>query len=97
MWRNAGVGGTWRKKHEPEVPERVQKKNWDDYSLRLRGVESWKQVKPGSNPEDERAEEKIYRQDVHVALSEIASDGTAITSSGSDPEGERLLALALAA
>ncbi len=79
------------------MSERVQKKNWDDYSLRLRGVEFWQQVDPGGNPEDQRAEQKIYLQKVHVALTEIASEGIAITSSLSTLLRARRLGLALAA
>ena len=65
LW-NALVGGSGRQEHQTKVPGGVQEQNRQQDGPRLELRESGENVDSGSDPEDQRAEQEIDREDVQV-------------------------------
>src|SRR6266540_6396548 len=63
---NARVGGPWRQKHQTKVSGGVQQQNRQQDGPRLEVREPGDDVDSGRDPEDQRAEKEIDREDVHV-------------------------------
>src|SRR6266540_7404405 len=61
---NARVGGPWRQKHQTKVSGGVQQQNRQQDGPRLEVREPGDDVDSGRDPEDQRAEKEIDREDV---------------------------------
>src|SRR5207249_5628528 len=65
--RKAHIDGPGREEHQAEVPERMKHEDRGEHALASPVAKAREDVDPGGDPEHERAEEQIDREDVHRA------------------------------
>src|SRR5262245_18180354 len=68
---DAGQYGAWSEEHQAEVPQSVQQKNWEHDGTRLELGKIWDQIELGCYRKDDRAEQQVDGQDVHLRLSPL--------------------------
>jgi hypothetical protein len=56
---DARIDGSRSEKHQPEVPQSMQQKNWEHDGARIESAKLWHQIKLGRYRKDDRAKHQI--------------------------------------